>query len=212
MSRTEFRADIRRAAKISQACATAFLLAAGVTFFAVSSFRMGVVEHRFRQLLLQLGVLRLERPQPAIVRHAHPAELRLPLVKRRRADAALAAHFGCHHAPTAALADRDGLFFTEPTALHVRLPQGTTDSTSVSLTFRGSGQENESNLVRQLAHNLDGDAGCSGDALSVVGTVTEGVGEERGELTRRAQQHPAAVTVMDVGWMRLDQERARFPN
>jgi len=45
-----------------------------------------------------------------------------------------------------------------------------------------------------------------------VGTVTEGVGEERGELTRRAQQHPAAVTVMDVGWMRLDQERARFPN
>lgn len=50
--------------------------------------------------------------------YLHPAELRLPLVKGRRADPVAAAYLHRRHARLLLLQDPDNLLFAEPAALH----------------------------------------------------------------------------------------------
>jgi len=51
--------------------------------------------------------------------HLQPAELRLPLVERRRSDPVAAANLRRRHASFLLLQDRNDLLFVEPASLHI---------------------------------------------------------------------------------------------
>jgi len=82
----------------------------------------GVVEHRFGQQLLQLGVLVLQCLQPLGIGHLEAAELGLPFVEGGAADSVLAAHVGRLRPSFLLPQDPDDLFFREPARLHVHPP------------------------------------------------------------------------------------------
>src|SRR5262249_23586060 len=88
-------------------------------FFCSDLLEHRLVQFCFRQQLLQLGVLILERLQPLGVRHLEATLLSLPLVESRTADPVLAANIG-RLGPSFLLAQHpDDLLFREPARLHV---------------------------------------------------------------------------------------------
>jgi hypothetical protein len=70
-----------------------------------------IVEHRFGQELLQLGVLDLKSLQTLGIGYVHAAKLRLVIVEAGRADAVLAANLRRRHARLVLLQDGDDLPF-----------------------------------------------------------------------------------------------------
>jgi hypothetical protein len=77
-----------------------------------------LVEHRFRQELLQLAVLVLQRPKALGVRHVHAAVFGLPVVQRGFRDAVLASQIGRLRASFVLAQNRDDLLLGEPDPLH----------------------------------------------------------------------------------------------
>src|SRR5690606_15894806 len=73
--------------------------------------------------LLELGVLRLQRPQALGIGHVHPAKLLAPDVKRRVAEAVLAAQVLDRGARGRLLQEANDLL-VRVSLLHVRLPLG----------------------------------------------------------------------------------------
>src|SRR5579864_1498942 len=92
-------------------------------FFSKCLPRHFVLEHRLRQQLLQLRVLRLERFEALGVRHIHPAELAAPEVIARLGEAVLAAQLLHRDTSIAFAQEPDDLFFAE-SLLHVQPPAG----------------------------------------------------------------------------------------
>jgi hypothetical protein len=73
---------------------------------------------------LELGVLGFELAQALGFRDLHAAELGAPLVKRRIAEAAIAAQLLDRHAGLGLLEEADDLFLGESALLHVRHSPG----------------------------------------------------------------------------------------
>src|SRR4029077_20239487 len=85
------------------------------------------VQHRLRQQLLEFAVLFLESLQLAGVGDLHPAITRPPLVKRRIADAVLAAQIARRQPGSVLLQDLDDLLFREPAFTHRPSPRWRTE-------------------------------------------------------------------------------------
>lgn len=84
---------------------------------------------------LELGVLRLELTQPLRVGRLHAAEPRAPLVERRVAEAAAAAHLGHRHPSLGLLEEPNDLFLAEFALPHVR--HSPDERTSLPLPWYG---------------------------------------------------------------------------
>src|SRR3546814_4535656 len=79
-----------------------------------SSDLHGVVQHRFRQQLLRLGVLVLQHLQPSRLRHVQPAIPGLPLVEGGIRDAVTTADIRRLRTGLLLPQDPDDLLFREP--------------------------------------------------------------------------------------------------
>src|SRR4051794_11905308 len=77
-----------------------------------------IVEHGISKEPLQLGVLVFQALQALRLRNIHPAELRLPGIKRRRADPVLAAKISCRNPRLLLAQNRHDLFLCKPRSLH----------------------------------------------------------------------------------------------
>src|SRR5205085_6221624 len=117
--------------------------------FSQKILQRGIVEHGIGQHPLQPAVLVLQRPQPLGVGYIETAELGLPFIKRRRADAMLAAYLRRRNPGLLLPQHRDDLLFREPSSLHRPSLSFGPDSSLAWRSFRGSRQH--IHLVRKGA-------------------------------------------------------------
>jgi len=70
-----------------------------------------------------------------------------------------------------------------------------------------SWQDLKADLVGELLDHLDGDAGGVLDPLGGIGAVGEGEFDEGERASRGPEQRDGAITILDIGRMRLDHQR-----
>jgi hypothetical protein len=67
-------------------------------------------------------------------------------------------------------------------------------------------QNHEAGLTGDLADDCDGDSGRLGDAVMIVAAIGPDLPDEREEAARDVQQRAAAITILNIGGVRLDKQ------
>src|SRR6201999_1288146 len=112
-------------------------------FFCADVLQHGVVQHRLRQQLLQLGVLVLQNLQAPGLRDIETAVLRLPFIEGGVRDAVPAAHIPRGCSDPLPPRDPDDLPSRDPRSLHRPPPSQRPDFPQKGRSSWGSGQRTD---------------------------------------------------------------------